>query len=341
MKTPKLIVSSLLLLAACQLTALSQGTPSTVAEQLVQLDLYGGEKIDRIEIRDAFDVELVQGENTGVTIQVPEKYQHLMDVKLNNGFLNLSMKELPVDYKEADTVELVKGISISGGGIGSSKPVTIISINGETKYAGRKAIQLKGKNAWVIFKGPADGVRIPVKVEVSELELLDVGNSVKVHTKGNFSGKKCRIDLSHGAQLYGMDFEATDHLTIKTSGAASARNVTVGSAKWLSITSSGSSSVEISADAEEAELEGSGSARIEIDGTAKTAYLFGSGSSRIKANRFVGERVRVRASGSASIRCQATASLNATASGKGKVLYVPTQAEFSFDKGRNSSIAEL
>lgn len=183
----------------------------------------------------------------------------------------------------------------------------------------------QGDKYEVKVSGPSRYVEnVTFKMNGNELEAYYKGNRRRFNVRN--STDRIYIDIVmpairaaafHGATNANITGFNNDHLSLKVSGAATAR-------------------VDVNTQSTEVEL--SGASELLLRGRTKEFEADISGASQLKSQDFVAEVVTIEASGASSARVHATQRLDAEANGASSIRYRGNPREVNNDSGHGSSI---
>lgn len=217
----------------------------------IEISRFQGERITGIEVGGAFEIKLRQGENTGVVLNIPARYENQLTVSLDEGGkLKIGFKGAIKGGRNNDRylAEIVcsslEDIKLSGA----------CSLNGEGDFYGeRLSIGLSGAATAVV------GGYIEV------VEKVKVGLSGAAHFTGNLSVPVVDAILS-GASCLTLHGNA-DSGKIEISGATQAHMKDF-AFRRLSASASGASCLKIQGN-EELNISGSGASKIYYRGSGR------------------------------------------------------------------------
>lgn len=259
-------------------------------KEWIKLDFFKGERIDGLVLSHAFDVEVTQGTNTGVTVEIDSRYREYLLCELNNGRLRLGYSDQLSKNRELNTISYR-----------AKATVTVNSLD-ELSLAGSVHAACKGE-----FTGNALTVRSAGSGLI---------NGLSYGTTGDIS-----IALS-GSGRIAMTIRGAEDVEVNRSGSGHIELDFKGPITSLSTKGSGSGVVRMKGVAAKkvfAELSGSGS--VDLDGKTQSLKARGSGSGRVSAENLMASKVSAILSGSGRISVWATEELDASVSGSGNVVY--------------------
>ena len=218
------------------------------ADEQVEISRFQGERITGIDASGAFEIKIRQGENTGVVLSVPSRFEDQLVVSLSGGKLKIGFKGR-IKGKQGDryTAEIIcsslEDIDLSGA----------CYLNGEGDFSGRiLSIDLSG----------AATAKIGGFMEVNGNVKVDLSGASQF--TGKISAPLMEVELS-GASVFTVSGDAGSG-KLEVSGAAQAKmgDFTFGN---LNASASGASYLKAYAK-EQMNVSGSGASKIyyRVDG---------------------------------------------------------------------------
>lgn len=92
-------------LAIIPLSAKTKVNKNLGPGEVLKLTEFTGQNITKLEIRHAFSVELVEGNTTGVEIEIDSRAQPFLVCELKNGKLRLGFENLPRELQNSSTLK--------------------------------------------------------------------------------------------------------------------------------------------------------------------------------------------------------------------------------------------
>lgn len=276
----KLIIASVALLMTLSSLAYGEGASNKYVTRDYDLKGFTG-----ISASGIYDVKLEKSDTWKVTVSMPQELEDYMEVKVTNGKLVLSNKQVPLrlskNYKNWTVTATV------------AMPVLkSLSISGAAKFETNDSFDL-GSGTFkleVSGAGKANGLDIIAK----ELDMEMNGA-----TSATLSGEFDYADIEMGGAAKCNFSINADKLEQELSGAAKAYHN--GNFNAVDLEASGASVFSLNGAVDVMEIEGSGAAKIETSrATAREVRASVSGATNCEINAF--DYLRVDASGASSVR---------------------------------------
>ena len=224
-------------------SAFADNDPAVNREtQTYQLDGF-----DALEASWMYQVELSQSPSFSVSVEAPDFVMPFLDVRVRNGFLKLSVQDMPKDIRrklENGSYEIYAKVSMP--------ELSAVELSGAAKLESFDA-----------FKAPKENFSL-------DLSGASAVKSLKV------SATHCKIDCS-GASKFSLNGNF-QQIRIGLSGAASGKMAS--DSQELNLDLSGSAKLFLSGNHQKVKAEVSGAGNVEMEGAAERLVFNGSGAAK-------------------------------------------------------------
>ncbi len=208
------------------------------------------------------------------------------------------------------------------------------NITKEYDISGFNAIKIGGSYDLILTQDSIYSVTIQGDDNIIErLEVEEINGTLRVKSKDNlcFNFKNNII----------LTVSAPNINTLETSGSARISSTNTLNVDNFSVSSSGSSKIDLNIQANEVETITSGSGSITFTGSANTFNVKVSGSGKVNAPDFAVNNCTVNTSGSANLVLNVSDKLDVRSSGSSKVRYVGSPVSVSQNISGSGSVKPL
>ena len=261
---------------------------------------YGEVKSDRYVTKDydykgftgisangIYDVKLEKSNTWKVSISAPEELEDYIEVKVSNGKLILSLKQVPIRVsKKYNNWTLTAYVSMPA--------LYSLSLSGAAKFESNDPFDIGNRSFKLEITGAAKAKGLEIRAKELEMEMSGA-------TSATLSGEFDYADIEMGgAAKCNFDIFANE-LKQELSGAAKAYH---------------------SGDFANVEVEASGASVFSLNGSVDNMDIEGSGAAKIETSKARAKEVKVSLSGATYCEVSALDYLKVDASGASSVRYV-------------------
>lgn len=268
-------------------TSLFVSCTATAQTELTTIDRFQGAVIRGVDISSGFDAVLTQGSSTGASVTIPKKYEDALIFELrNDGILYIG-----INFKD---------VSRSNNPRELKATITCTTL---------ESVRISGGTNLVV-----NGQVNTAKLDVRNSGGADFSNPGHIYIKSDLTlagsgGGDALMNASVGGNA---DLNASGGSDIKITASVEG-DVHVGA--------SGGADASFSGETSNLKATASGGADVYLTGKAAKVSYQSSGGSKIHAFDCIAQEATATASGGGGVELHATRSLNASASGGGKVFY--------------------
>ena len=276
----KLIIASIALFMT--LSSLAFGEVATGKYVTKDYDLKG---FNGIIANGIYDVKLEKSNTWKVSITVPEELEEYMEVKVSNGKLVLTNKQVPAKLsKNFNTWTVTANVSMP--------ELVSLSVSGAAKFESHDPFDIGGRTFNLEVTGAAKANGLDIKAKGLDMEMSGA-------TSAGIAGEFDFADIEMGGAAKCNFLISANRLNQELSGAAKAYHS--GDFTNIELEASGASVFSLTGDVDAMDIEGSGAAKIETSkARAREVKASVSGATKCEINAY--ENLKVDASGASSVR---------------------------------------